>query len=340
VEFIRGVTVRRFPVEHERAVNFDAYHQSYLAECRDDHRSIGVEKLWVEKYGPYAPRCIEYLRRHKQDYDVILFVGWKHYLTVAGMEEAGDQAILIPLLDGEDPCLQFLIFDRLFTMPRGFIFLTDEERMFVRKYFKTQGIPCAVIGTGVDVPEEVDHAAFRHKYNLRGRYITYVGRIDQEKDCPMLFHYFTEFKRRNPRNRIKLVLMGKEECRVPEHDDILSLGYVAEQDKFNGIAGADVLVIPTQQENMPDALLTAMAMGVPVLVNGACETLRSHCVQSNAGLYYQNFFEFEGALNFLLSQQEAHAEMSHNALEYILEHYEWDVLLARFSDLVQKVTVS
>ena len=335
VESIRGVTVRRFSVERERALNFEAYSQAYLEECRQDRRNLGVERVWMEKHGPYAPKCIDYIRRHKQDYDAILFVGCMHYLTVAGMAEAAEKAILIPLLDGENPYLQFLTFEQLFTMPRAFIFLTDEERMFVRKYFKTQGIPCEVMGTGVNVPDEVDLPAFCHKYSIRGKYIVYVGRIDEEKDCPVLFHYFSEYQRRNPRSGVKLILMGEECCRIPEHDDIRSLGYVSEQDKFNGIAGAEVLVIPSQQENLPDALLTAMAMGVPVLVNGACETLRLHCVKSNAGLYYQNFFEFEGALTYLLTREDVHDEMARNALRYILDNYEWDVILERFCRLIE-----
>lgn len=336
VETIRGVRVLRFSVERERQPGFEAYSEAYLEECRKDNKSMGVEQVWLKKYGPYAPRCIEFIRRHKQEYDVILFAGCMHYLTAAGLPEAAEKAILIPLLRGNSPYLQFLTFQQLFTMPRGFVFLTDEERMFVRSHFKTQGIPCEVMGTGVNVPDEVDPVAFAQKYNLRNRYITYVGRIDEEKDCPMLFHYFSEYQKRNPRSGVKLVLMGKECCRIPDHEDIRSLGFVSEQDKFNGVAGAEIMVIPAQHENLPDALLTAMAMGVPVLVNGACETLREHCVRSNAGLYYHNFFEFEGALNVLLGRQEVYEEMSHNALRYVLNHYEWDVILEQFCRLIEK----
>ncbi len=335
-ENIRGVLVRRFSVERERTPSYHAYTQAYLEECTKDRRSVGVEQIWAEKYGPYAPKCIDFLKRHKQDYDVILFAGCLHYLTLAGLPEVAEKAILIPLLDGDSPFFGFLTVQQMFMMPRGFVFLTDEERMFVRKTFKTQGIPCEVMGTGVNVPEQVDAAAFRHKYGIRSRYIVYVGRIDEEKDCPMMFHYFSEYKRRNPKSDVQLVLMGREECRVPEHDDIHSLGYVSEQDMCNGVAGADVLVIPSQYENLPDSMLTAMAMGVPVLVNGACDTLREHCMRSNAGLYYQNFFEFEGALNVLLGRKDVYEAMSHNALAYVLDNYEWDAIVERFIQLVEK----
>lgn len=51
VETLHGVTIRRFPVEQEKASNFDAYTESYLQECADDKRSVGVEKIWFEKIG-------------------------------------------------------------------------------------------------------------------------------------------------------------------------------------------------------------------------------------------------------------------------------------------------
>lgn len=334
IENVRGVTVRRFNVLREKAGNLDAYTATYLQECREDKKSIGIEKIWIEKFGPYAPDCIRYIMRHKQDYDVIIFVGYMHFLTVAGIPEAAEKAVLIPLIEGDSPYFQFITFQQMFTMPKAFLFLTDEERMLVRKKFRTQGIPCEVMGTGADVPDDIDEAGFYHKYQIRDPYILYAGRIDEEKDCPQLFHYFSEYKRRNPDAPLKLVLMGKECCSVPEHEDIMSLGFVSDHDRFSGIAGAALLVCPAQHENMPDAVLSAMALGVPVLVNGACDPLKDLCRKSNAGLYYESFFEFEGALNFLMSRDDVYRQMSHNALKYIKGHYEWDVIIEGFMKLI------
>ena len=48
-------------------------------------------------------------------------------------------------------------------------------------------------------------------------------------------------KKRRPDSGLKLVLMGKPVCEIPKDKDIISLGFVSEEDKFSGISGAYVL---------------------------------------------------------------------------------------------------
>lgn len=335
-ENVRGVNVRRFRTEKERAGNLDVYADTYMEECLKGKKSIGVEKIWIEKTGPYAPDCIRYIIRNRNKYDVIIFVGFMNYLTVAGMPEAAGKSVLMPLIKEDSPYFEFQTFQQMFTMPSGYIFLTDEERMLVRKRFRTQGIPCEVMGTGTNIPDNIDEAAFFHKYHIHERYIAYSGRIDDEKNCPELVHYFMEYKKKRPKSRLKLVLMGEVCCNIPKFKDIITTGFVPEQDKYSGIAGSEILCCPASNENYPESLLSAMAMGVPVVVNGRCSTLREHCIKSNAGLYYENFFEFERVLDIILSNSRIYEEMAGNGIKYIKENYEWNAVIERFIQLIQK----
>lgn len=40
--------------------------------------------------------------------------------------------------------------------------------------------------------------------------------------------------------------MGKAVCDIPKHPDIINLGFVTDEDKFDGISGAKALMLPSK----------------------------------------------------------------------------------------------
>lgn len=332
-EEINGVKVLRFPVEKPRAKDFNDFNGKYLSSGNYNEET---ERIWFEKQGPYSPAAIEYIRNNKDKYDVFIFVTYLYYLTVAGLPEVAEKAIFIPTAH-EEPFIHFKTYERLFTLPRAYVFLTDEEKALVQGLFRCKDIPHRVMGTGVDVPCEPDEKAFRSKFDIEGDYIIYVGRIDEGKDCPTLFRYFLEYRKRRPESRLKLVLMGKPVCDIPKHEDIISLGFVSEEDKFSGIAGAKCLVLPSRFESLSISVLEAMTLSVPVIVNGICEVLKGHCIKSNGGLYYMNYFEFEGILDYVFTHESEYARLRKNAKAYVDENYRWDVIISGFGDIISEI---
>ena len=333
-EIINNVLVRRFKTDRNRAEDFNKYNEKYLTFIRENGGDIAKEEKWFEKQGPVSSECIEFIRSNADKYDIFIFVTYLYYLTVKGLPEVSEKAVLIPTAH-EEPYIHFKFYEDFFKKPAGFIFLTDEEKELVHSLFKNEDIPYDVMGTGVDVPENIDAEGFRKKHNLTD-YIIYVGRIDEGKNCPQLFQYFREYKKRN-KNNLKLVLMGKPVCDIPDDKDILNLGFVSEQEKFDGIAGARMLVLPSKFESLSISVLEAMSLGVPVLVNGACEVLKGHCLKSDGGLYYNNYFEFEGCLEYMLKNRENMEIMSRNSELYIDKYYRWDVITDRFSEFLEKI---
>lgn len=335
-EDINGVHVRRFSVKECRAKDFNEYNGKYLARIGAGDFDEDAEKTWFQKQGPYCPDAIEYIKANKDNYDAFIFVTYLYYLSVMGMPEVAKKAIFIPTAH-EEPFIHFRSFEKIFTLPKAYVFLTDEEKALVQGLFNCGNIPCKVMGTGVEIPCEPDEKAFREKYNIHGDYIIYVGRIDEGKDCPMMFKYFMEYKKRRPESGLKLVLMGKPVCEIPKHKDILSLGFVSEEDKFSGISGAKALVLPSKFESLSISVLEAMTLSVPVIVNGICEVLKGHCLKSNGGLYYMNYFEFEGILDYIFSHDKEYEAMRSNARLYIDNNYRWEVIMRNFREVIDSI---
>ena len=101
----------------------------------------------------------------------------------------------------------------------------------------------------------------------------YIGRIDENKGCPQLFEYFLRFKR-DTGSEVKLVLIGNTVLRIPSHPDIRHLGFLPEEDKFDALSGAELLVMPSFYESLSMVTLEAWALGRPVLANAHCDVLQ------------------------------------------------------------------
>ncbi|NLH00742.1 MAG: glycosyltransferase family 4 protein, partial [Clostridiales bacterium] len=239
---INGVTVRRFPIEHAKdmdafnEINRQIFENPAKATCEQEWK-------WIEEQGPLSTELVRYVAEHHEEYDAFIVVTYLYYTQIKSLSHVGHKAIFIPTAH-EEPFIHFGIFQQLFTLPKAYIFLTDEEKKLVHNLFPVRNIRYDVLGVGVDVPPKVSSGDFRKKFNIDNDYILYVGRIEGGKGFPELFDHFIRYKNRN-HNDLKLVLMGKNVVPIPAHPDIISLGFVSEEDKFNGIAGAKVLVQPS-----------------------------------------------------------------------------------------------
>ena len=332
VEQINGVTVRRFKTLHEREPKvFSALDSMMLS---NPHIEEEISEQWIEHMGPYCPELVEYVDKHQDEYEAIIVVTYLYYTAVKSIVRIKNKAIFIPTAH-QEPFIHFDMYNYVFCAVVSFVFLTDEDKDLVHSIFHNEDVPYEVMGVGVEVPEVVDSERFKKKYNL-DNYLIYVGRIDEGKDCPRLFKYFLEYKRR-VKNDLKLVLMGKAVCDIPKSPDIISLGFVSEEDKFDGIKGAKALILPSKFESLSISVLEAMTLSVPVIVNGICDVLKGHCVKSNGGLYYKNYFEFEGCINYMMEHPEEYAIMCKNARKYVEDYFQWDDIMKKFDSIIERV---
>jgi len=328
-EEIHGVHVKRFGVKHPKDIEAFGEMNARFADGAIKSREEELE--WLEKQGPLVPGLLHYIEENQTVYKAFLFFTYLYYPTVMGLPLVKEKAILIPTAHKE-PFLEMGIYEDVFRLPKAIFYNTREERFLSEFVFGNEGIVNDIGGVGIEFPEIVEPEDFKKKYGL-GKYLVYTGRIDKEKGCEKLFAFFKQYKRNHPGD-LKLVLMGRKVIDVPEHEDIILLGFVSEEDKFNGMAGAEALVVPSAFESLSIVVLEALGLGRPVVVNGECDVLVGHCLRSNAGFYYESYEEFEGILNYILTHEEVIRKMGVLGKRYVSENYRWEIIVERLRKLI------
>ena len=333
VETINNVIVIRFDVERQR----DPKKMERLEKRLHGRRSKSkrIAERWIDECGPLCPSLVDYIKKHADEYDAFVFVTYMYYPAIKGMPVVANKAVLVPTAH-DDPYIAFPHYRPIFEDAHALAYLTDEEQRLVESMFDVARKPHSVIGCGVDIPEAVDNEGFRKKYGIEGNYIVYVGRIGPEKGCDGMIRAFSEYHRLFQGDDLKLVLMGRGEIPLPEGLPIKTLGFVSEQDKFNAISGASALWLPSQFESLSIAVLEALALGVPVLVNGKCEVLKGHCDKSHAGWAYEDEHEAATMLRAIMMLPNRN-EVKDMAKRYIEEHYTWAITTSRLSSLIESV---
>ena len=116
-----------------------------------------------------------------------------------------------------------------------------------------------------------------------------------------------------------LVLIGTPIIPIPDHPRIHHLGFVSDQDKFDALAAAELLIMPSYLESLSMVALEAWALGKPVLANGHCDVLRGQCIRSNGGLYYENFAEFLETLRAIDMGPALASALGRNGRDYFAQ---------------------
>lgn len=329
---LNGVCIHRFPVDAPRKAGF---LEQTVALLKNRH-SLFDEVQWIKDQGPYSSGLLSYLRETYHEYDLFIFVTYLYPPAFFGLPLVSDKAILVPTAHDE-PYLRFPAFRSLFHLPQAIIYNTEPEKQLVNDITQNHYVPQIVAGVGINVPGEVSAGRFREKYGIRGRFLVYVGRVDEAKNVPELLEYFTRF-RAEASHDLKLVLIGKANIPIPDREDVLSLGFVPEEDKFDAIRAAEVLMMPSLYESLSMVALEAWLMETPTLLNGRCDVLKYQCRQSNAGLYYYTYDEFASALRLLLDNPELRATLGRQGKAFVAARYDWNIVMAKYRAVVETLT--
>jgi len=368
---IRGVTVRRFASAQTREI--DAFNK-YSDWIFSTPHTRADEMEWLKRQGPWCPALNDYLRRHHQQYDVLIFFTYLYATTVLGLDVAPARSILVSTAHDE-PAIRLEIFKDVFQKPAALCYLTESEQRFVRAQFHDRPLIEDVVGVGVDLPQQPPYprlapptdeeaasaapdgadsaadesvpargfpshlltrgAVFRRRHRLYGSIALYGGRIDPGKGCEELIQYFGEYVKDG--GDATLVLMGVKLMSLPEDPFVRFAGLLSDRERLQALEAATVVICPSPYESLSLLALEALAVGTPVLANARSAVLVEHCVRSNGGLYYTDRDEFVECLKLLVGDERLRTALGRNGRDYIRRNYRWDVVLGKYERMFARV---
>ena len=332
ITYIDGVKVNRFSVSKKRnPIKFGKIQQKVF----EKEHTEKDELKWIEEEGPNLPKLIKEIKNREEEFDFFIFFSFRYYHSFHGIKMLPQKSILVPTAE-PDPTLYLKVFRPIFNLPRAIVYNSWEEKRIINLYSNNYNVPGDVVGVGSEIPYEYNENRFRKKYGIEDKFLLYIGRIDKNKGVDHLFDFFQKYKKENKDN-LKLVLIGKEVFPIPEDEDIIYVGAISDEDKFDALSAAEILMMPSFYESLSMVTIESWALRKPVIVNGGCPVLKDQIIRSGGGLYYNNYFEFKEALEYILNNKKIYEKMGEKGRAFYEENYTWNRIVEKYLKLIEKV---
>lgn len=333
-----GITIRRFKVRKRDTAAFDAVNLKLMNKTP----VTAEEEDTFLREMVNSPDLYEYMREKTDAYSLFVFIPYMFGTTYNGAQVCPEKSVLIPCF--HDEAYAYLSrFKEVFPKTAGMVFnARPEAELAERLYgFSQSGTKTIVMGIGMDTDIVPDPAAFREKFGVKEQFILYAGRKDEGKNVHTLVKYFAEYIRRHDTD-LRLVLIGGGQIELPkelvDNGRILDLGFVDRQDKYNAQGAAEFLCQPSKNESFSLVIMESWLCGRPVLVHEDCAVTRNFASESNGGLYFGNYFEFEGCTDYILEHKNTAWQMGSNGRDYVRRNFDWDVIVDKYKRFFADIT--
>ncbi len=165
------------------------------------------------------------------------------------------------------------------------IAVSDSTKNDIMKIFNCPEEKIQVIYGGVDKrffqSPGMERERFLNKYEIKNRYILFLGTLEPVKNIDRLFLAFKNFKEKlkkeTGKNDYKLVMAGKRGWLAKEYKkmakdlgiakDIIFTGYVIGDEMVSFFKHADFFVMPSLYEGFGSTVLEAFATGTPAIIS-------------------------------------------------------------------------
>ncbi len=334
VQTEKGITIRRFPVRARDTEAFDRVNGKLMQgeKVKPQHEEIYFRE------SVNSPELYRYIARHREEYALFVFIPYLFGTTFYGIQQCPDKSAVIPCLHDEGYA-HLMSLRKELAKVKGMIFNAAPEAELAKRLIDLTDVKTITMGIGMNIDAAGDPARFREKFGIDTPFILYAGRKDAGKNVDTLLQYFAMWKKRCPSDT-KLVLIGGGKIGVPlsVKSDVVDLGFVSPQDKYDACAASLLLCQPSQHESFSLVIMESWLCGRPVLVSGKCDVTKNFAVESGGGLYFSNYPEFERCVEYLRTHEDAAAQMGQNGGDYVRENFAWPVIVERYRTYFEQLT--
>lgn len=325
-----NIPVRRFSVRKRDKRAFDYVNYKFMNNIpvTYDEEKIFLREM-INSNGLYR-----YMRENSDDYSLFVFIPYMFGTTYWGMRLFPEKSILISCL--HDELYAYMKhFRKLFPKIAGMVFNSEPEKNLAEKLYNLQKVETLTAGIGMNTDISGNPDDFRRKYNINEPFILYSGRKDSGKNIDTLIRYYAEYVRRKNTD-LRLVMTGGGK-KVRAYN-IIDLGYVPEQDKYNAMSACEFLCQPSVNESFSLVIMENWLCKRPVLVNENCSVTQDFVTKSDGGLYFSNYPEFEVCVDYLLTNRDVADKMGVNGCEYVKDNFDRDAVTGKYIDFFNRIT--
>jgi glycosyltransferase involved in cell wall biosynthesis len=182
--------------------------------------------------------------------------------------------------------------------------------------------------------------------------LLFVGRISEQKGLHWLLPAFRETLSYNP--DLQLLIIGQvmyharayAQARMEEvqawglSNNVHFLGRVSNVDDY--LKAADLFVLPTSHEGFSNAIVEAMASGLPIVTSDIPEISRSQIENNKEGLLVSagDTKQLAQAIIQLLKHPELCARLGKAARKRVIREFTYDIIGSHYSRLYQNLNTS
>lgn len=328
-----GIPVRRFLADERDAEAFDRVN---LKICQGQSITRTEEEVFMQEM-VNSRAMYDYLQEQENDYEMFVGIPYMFGPVYQVAKMFPKKTLLIPCFHDEGYAYME-VFKECYSRIGGMFFNAKPEADLAKRLYGLDGVIQCTAGLGMDVSISGDAAAFRKKFQIEAPFILYAGRKDKLKNIDTLISFFCIYKKRNP-GPLKLVLIGGGTVEIPAgfEKEIIDLGFVDVQDKYDAYAAAELLCQPSHNESFSYVIMESWLMGRPVLVHADCAVTKNFAVSSKGGLYFKTYGEFEGCVNYIRMNRDKAAKMGANGGKFVRDNFGWSTVLGKYHQVFAQI---